>query len=191
MQILPFRCAPSCLSTRSGRSGGDQSSVRRVFGAVLTGLLLLYAAGPNPSLAQDAEDPAAQEIDEVIDVRFATFRYHPDTLRIPIGQTVKLVFHNEGDFEHEFTVGRNLTDDRRGYKNDLFEGVDIRKSKTARGGEDTRKRPGLSITVAPDSTQSLTFRLPAAKQGEWEMGCFLTDPALHYDAGMKGTVLVE
>lgn len=156
--------------------------------------VLLGLAGPAQAQEPRAETDTAQTVDRVIEVRMASFRYHPDTLRIPSEETVRLVFHNEGTFPHEFMAGRTVTDEQRGYRQDLFEGVQVEKST-----EDENRGPesGASSTqwtrieVTPDSTQSLTFRLPATKDGEWEMGCFLTDPALHYKAGMKGTIFVE
>lgn len=157
------------------------------------GAFLLAAMGligPGPVQAQNADEEAGQEVDEVIEVKIATFRYHPDTLQIPSGETVQLVFHNEGNFDHEFMAGREVTQDTSGYQTDLFEDVEVRKSKEG-NAEIEAKRQGTTLTIAPDSTQSLTFQLPSSKEGEWKMGCFLTNPALHYEAGMKGTVLVQ
>lgn len=153
---------------------------------VLTAWALVLTA---PSLAQNRDEPADQAVNRVIDVRIASFRYDPDTLRIPAGQNVRLVFRNEGNFDHEFMAGRSVTDGMAGYEIDLFEGVEVQKSK--REPEHEEKRTGTTLTIAPDSTQTLTFRLPPSRRGEWEMGCFLTNPALHYKAGMKGTIIVQ
>lgn len=154
-------------------------------GTLLVALALICVGRPAPSHAQDA----GASVDEVIDVKLASFRYHPDTLHIATGERVKLVFHNEGNFEHEFMAGRSANEERAGYETDLFEGVDV--TKRAAGSGEPPNRQGTTITVAPDSSGSLVFQLPASKRGEWEMGCFLTDPASHYKAGMKGVILVE
>lgn len=151
-------------------------------------VLLTLVGLTSPVHAQ--QQPAEPQIDQRIEVEIASFRYRPDTLRIPSGETVKLVFHNQGNFDHEFMAGRMVTDDSTGYQTDLFEGIEVQKSRSAPEGTE-RERPGTRLTIKPDSTQSLTFRLPPSKRGEWEMGCFLTNPALHYKAGMKGTVLVQ
>lgn len=157
-----------------------------------TGLLLILAGVLAPTRAQEPfdDETADAQIDQGIEVKLASFRYHPDTLRIPSEKTVKLVFHNEGNFAHEFVAGRGVTEEMIGYQNDLFEDVEVHKSKTDSDREE-RKRQGTSLVVEPDSTQSLTFQLPSSKQGQWEMGCFLTNPSPHYEAGMKGTVIVE
>lgn len=162
-------------------------------GGLVLGILLGWA-----DRAQAQEPPVgpdtAQTVDQVIEVRMASFRYHPDTLHIPSEETVRLVLHNEGNFAHEFMAGRTVTDEMQGYRQDLFEGVEVGKStgdERRSGQGDASRSRWTRLEVAPDSTQSLTFRLPASKGGEWEMGCFLTDPASHYKAGMKGIILVE
>lgn len=167
--------------------GAALSNFARWTGAVTVLLALTGVIGPAWGQERPADEAADRQIDRVIEVKMASFRYFPDTLRIPVGETVKLVFHNDGNFAHEFMVGRTLADDSIGYQTDLFEGVEVQKSKAT---PETRGS-GTALAVEPDSSQSLTFRLPPSKRGRWEMGCFLTNPALHYKAGMKGAVLVE
>lgn len=155
-------------------------------------VLVVVLGWADPIQAQDppVEPDTAQTVDRTIEVRIASFRYDPDTLRIPAETTVRLVFRNEGNFDHEFTAGRRVTENVTGYQTDLFEDLEVERSRAERE-QAASARPGTAIRIAPDSTESLTFRLPASKRGQWEMGCFLTDPASHYKAGMKGIILVK
>lgn len=190
LPLSTMQSHPAPLTRLSGRvlsAGPAWVVLARWIGAIALVLALTGLVGPAWAQAQDAAAEAKPQIDRVIEVKMASFRYFPDTLRIPTQETVELVFHNEGNFAHEFMVGRTLADDSIGYQTHLFEGVEVQKSKATTEQE----RAGVSLTVEPDSSQSLTFHLPPSKQGEWEMGCFLTNPALHYRAGMKGTVRVR
>ncbi|MBI2322268.1 MAG: cupredoxin domain-containing protein [Chloroflexi bacterium] len=152
------------------------------------------AAGPidQPSRSESgAPEPAAEAtVPSVIEIRLAEFRFAPEVIRVKAGQQVRLEFVNEGKIPHEFVAGRKA-ELREGtverYKTDLFAGlpvahtVDKGKVEKAAGGP-------MALEIKSGGRATLAFTLPADRAGTWEVGCFLPG---HYDAGMKGSLVIE
>lgn len=44
------------------------------------------------------------------------------------------------------------------------------------------------VDVEPGGSATLHFNVPASAKGTWQFGCF---EAGHYDAGMKGTLVID
>ena len=131
--------------------------------------------------------------DTVIRVTMKNFSFVPNQLEIPSGERVKLEFHNKGSVTHAFMAGNVLTEELEGYENGLFEGVKVTKSVNGQTTTKTYGSGSLMLGVKPGQSASLTFRMPDAKQGTYEFGCFKTagtGGTKHYKVGMKGQIRV-
>lgn len=201
----------SCQSApeQQGTSTGQQSSTPSA-GKIAA------STGPTPTAVQadshlspNLPDYARNSV--MINLLMREYAYLPKTLYLPAGKNVTLVLYNRGTVPHEFMAGRDVTGDRDGFKEDLFEGVEVlmeggmpedaehheeghSESKAhdqeSSGTEhhEGEDHNGTRILVAPGEAATMNFTLPLDRKGEWEMGCFQPD---HYESGMHGTVRVE
>ncbi|GMQ82990.1 MAG: hypothetical protein BMS9Abin05_2461 [Rhodothermia bacterium] len=148
--------------------------------------------------------------DVVINVELKEFGFTPDTLRIPAGQAVKLVLENVGLVPHEFMAGRDVASDESAFNEDLFAGVDVEGSmdmdmdmedmnhegvdEVPERGEEAAENGhgdddhGTMLLLEGKAAGSMRFTLPESKRGTWAIGCFLPG---HYQAGMKGILIIE
>ncbi|GMQ82994.1 MAG: hypothetical protein BMS9Abin05_2465 [Rhodothermia bacterium] len=185
----------------------------------------------NPPVSTVSEQVGGN-YDVVINVKMSDFAFTPDTLRIPAGQTVKLVLENVGVVAHEFMAGRDVASDESAFSEDLFARVDVemgvgkgmddmnhegmgmdmddmnhegmegmkeghRPGQEAEDHEHAEKAEvhehggddhGTMLLLEGKATGSMRFTLPESKRGTWAIGCFLPG---HYQAGMKGILIVE
>jgi uncharacterized cupredoxin-like copper-binding protein len=136
------------------------------------------------------------------------FAFKPDTLRIPSGKPVKIIMKNTGAVVHEFMAGKDgFAASGDGFKQDLFHNVTVHHSGGIVEMSDM-KMDGMNmsnmkmgemessfmIDVKPGKQASISFTLPESKKDAWKMGCFMAfgqTSKTHYDAGMKGVVIVE
>ena len=99
-------------------------------------------------------------------------RFTPDLVKVKKGEVIKFVHTNVGQIKHEFVLG---TPDI------LAEHYEVMK-----------KFPNMEhsepymLHVAPGKTGSLVWQF--SKAGEFAFGCLIPG---HFDAGMKGTVVVD
>jgi uncharacterized cupredoxin-like copper-binding protein len=145
---------------------------------------------------------------EVIHLTLKNFAFVPDTLRIPAGKPVKIIMKNTGSVTHEFMVGKGgFAASGDGFKQDIFHNVTVHHSggvvKMSGMNMDDMNMGNMKmgemdssfmIDVKPGKKASISFTLPESKKGTWNMGCFVTfgqTSKTHYDAGMKGIVIVE
>jgi uncharacterized cupredoxin-like copper-binding protein len=128
----------------------------------------------------------------LVEIEMDNFSFEPSTVEIPAGEIVKLKFINVGSDEHEFMAGHKITEDRDGYKKNLFHDVVVHKFKNGeliKEGEGDHKK---EIVLNPDETGSLVFKLPESRKGEWDMGCFINfGGGTHYQMGMHGKIIVK
>lgn len=138
-----------------------------------------------------------------ITITGAEFKFEPDTIRLKVGQEVRITFRNDGDKDHEMMMGKTVSmmaGKPGGFQTWLLVGVPVRFERDgkeimamdAMGGEMEMGTPddaGMMLTMQGASPITMIFTVPD-KVGEWEMGCFEDDGA-HYDDGMKGKVIVE
>jgi uncharacterized cupredoxin-like copper-binding protein len=133
------------------------------------------------------------------------FSFQPTTLHLQAGEEVALTIRNEGKADHEWSAGREaiLTEDEKGYRQDLFDLLKVRA--TGRGFEveaagtppgaseeqveaETIPRISREVDLAPGGEVTLHFRVPASARGKWEMGSFVPGD---YESGMNGYIVIE
>jgi uncharacterized cupredoxin-like copper-binding protein len=164
---------------------------------VLLASLVLAACTDQAEHAPD--DAAAADTSETtIRVQMNDFAFAPDTLRLPAGRPVRLVFENTGAVPHEFMAGRDITSEADGFQEGLFANVEVHMDREAMGahsevGGHEMNTPDPTghktmLLLGPGTTSTMTFTLPVSRRGTWIMACF--QPG-HIQAGMQGTILVE
>ncbi len=121
-----------------------------------------------------------------VDIQMSEFHFNPPEPRLKAGETVTLTVINRGAVDHEFMLGRDSSHGD-GYERDFLRGVrtEVRMSQ---GSTFTDGDHGKMMLIQPGGKGELTMKVPPDRKGEWEMGCFLPG---HYQAGMKGKVLIE
>lgn len=123
----------------------------------------------------------------------------PDTVRMAVGDTVRLVVVNETDGPLEFLMGRQPT--AGAFETPFFAGVEMLQMEgpivaaETPTGTGRPARPGGEMRhgqayfyVRPGEEGSATFVVPTDHAGGWQMACFLED---HARQGFRGVVLVE
>lgn len=108
-----------------------------------------------------------------IEVRMGDdMRFQPDRISVRQGETVRFTVRNEGRMLHEFVIGT--------------------RAENQAHAELMKKHPGMEhdepwmAHVAPGQTADLVWHFNRA--GEFEFACLI---AGHYDAGMRGTLVVS
>ena len=130
-----------------------------------------------------ASQPGKPAAGRVIELTMREFTFSPRTITVRPGETVTLKFTNVGALEHEFMAGRAPVPGR-GYSEDwLKRAVPALASHTHPGEEHL----GEGIRVSADWGHLVTLVVPEEK-GTYEFGCFITG---HYEAGMKGSIVVR
>jgi uncharacterized cupredoxin-like copper-binding protein len=129
-----------------------------------------------------------------IEILMDDYSFEPQKITIPAGEKVELKFTNSGDAVHEFMAGKKITENEEGYKEDLFEGVEIMKYKNGKLVKEGHHKTthGIMIKIEPGEEGSLIFTLPESKKGVWEMGCFIEfGTKTHHDLGMHGKIIIK
>ncbi len=149
---------------------------------LLIGLALLLSACAAPSTSGAT----------MIAVELGEFYFKPARLELPAGQTVTLQLINKGRVEHEFMVGREVKQHEHegkmeGFGQDFFAGIEVTYT-VEKGKVEREEEHGFEVELEPDGKATLTFTVPPDRKGEWEIGCFVPG---HYEAGMKGTLIVR
>lgn len=139
------------------------------------------APTPAPTPARTPA-PAVAAGPRVIEVEMGNYWFKPEKITLKAGEVVTLKFVNNSTEEHEFMAGQTVTMPH-GYKTDLFHDVKV----TNEGGTLSMGHESMEFEVHDGKTGSITFTVPDRK-GNWEMGCFVP---LHYEKGMKGTIVIE
>jgi uncharacterized cupredoxin-like copper-binding protein len=151
----------------------------RALAALSSALVILATAcgGATPS----AVDPS---LGRVIDVTMTEFTFSPATITLAPGEKVTFKLKNTGVVEHDFMAGRGATPGK-GYAVDwIAKAVDGATPPHTHAGEAPM---GEGVRVSADWILTLTVVVPQEK-GEYEFGCFVQG---HYEAGMKGKLIVQ
>ncbi len=171
-------------------SGARRSLLGLIGIALLT--LLAGACGGEaepPATAPAPEATAIPEGERSFLIVMGEMFFEPNVITVLEGQEVTFELVNEGQVDHEFLVGRGVRLEKgvpEGYEQDFFEGIDARFSGD--GAELEAEEHGTEVYAEPGGSGVLTFRVPDGAPGEWEIGCFVPG---HYEAGMRGQLLVE
>lgn len=128
--------------------------------AALCALALAASCGgaDEGSNGQSAPTTAAGPVDETIDISMTDIAFKPTTLTVKAGTTVRFVFKNNGDLDHNAAFGDEATQQA------------VESGKQARDG----------IAASPNQTKAYTRRFDGP--GSLIIGCHV---AGHYEAGMK------
>lgn len=168
----------------------------------IAALLLACGGGDaEPSEADAADATATDTAATVIDITMSDHAYEPSEITVPAGKEVTLSFTNEGKAEHYFVVGDAVDEDEEEFDENLFNGVDLEKSKQAEGHDDDHddeheeehedEHHENEFELPPGGSGSLTFTLPPSKAGTYTIACFEeTGGKTHYEMGMEGTLTV-
>lgn len=170
-------------------TAGGRRSMAALF--IATPLAMAFAGG------LESGGLAAQEEAARIEISMNEFGFSPDTVRIPAGRRVTLVFTNDGVLPHEFMAGRDPQDGH--FEHDLFEGLRVNMTTEemameggehghASGGGQGGDDHGTMLMTEASKTAMMSFTLPESSRGVWSMGCFLPG---HFEAGMRGILIVE
>ncbi|MBI4348337.1 MAG: cupredoxin domain-containing protein [Elusimicrobia bacterium] len=136
-----------------------------------------------------------------VTIKGTDYAFSPDTVRLKVGQEVRITFRNDGEKDHEMMIGKGvkMMDGKPdGYQTWFMQGMQMRFERDgkaidamgAMGGDmDEPSDIGMMLVDKGASPVTIVFTVPD-KVGEWEMGCF-EDNGTHYDQGMKGKVIVE
>lgn len=146
---------------------------------------------PEPTPTPAPVEPAVP----VVQVRMSEFKFEPAEVRLQAGQPARIEFINEGAIEHEVVIGRQLKLEAgkpAGYEEDFFEWgalpVETSGEGFRVGSPEEIEEEGWHVEIEPGGKVLVSFTVPADRTGEWEVGCLIPG---HYEAGMKGTLIVE
>jgi uncharacterized cupredoxin-like copper-binding protein len=144
------------------------------------GVALLLVAMAAVACTSEPGRPAAAR---VIEITMKEFTFSPRSITVRAGETVTLKFTNVGSLEHEFMAGRAPLPSR-GYTEDWLKRAVPGLANHTHPGEE---HLGEGIRVSADWGNRVTLVVPEEK-GTYEFGCFI---AGHYEAGMKGSIIVR
>ncbi|OGO33688.1 MAG: hypothetical protein A2Z16_04710 [Chloroflexi bacterium RBG_16_54_18] len=136
--------------------------------------------------------PQSEPVTIKIDMKEYTFE--PANIEIKVGQQVTFELVNSGVLQHEILFGRQVMKRNNrpaGYEVDMFQTAGVEPLvEQAEMTMQEEEHAGFMIVLPKSGTASMTFPVTEAMVGEWEIGCFEQD-GVHYDAGMKGTLVVK
>lgn len=99
-------------------------------------------------------------------------RFTPDVIKVKRGDVIKFKHTNNGKQMHEFVLGTPESLDGHAEMMKKFPGMEHEEPYMAH--------------VAPGKSSEIMWKF--SKAGEFSFGCLIPG---HYDAGMKGTVIVQ
>lgn len=171
----------------------------RNMGIVFMLLVLIALVSTGCSGSSSAAAEKAESIRFTIEM--TEYAFSPERIEVRVGQEVTLEMVNLGLISHELMIGQEvsrLNNRPSGYQKDLFEIAQVEPVLVggSTAGEHASDghgsdHSGSFMVVLPEKGDeaNLTFVVTEKMVGEWELGCFEQD-GVHYDAGMKGTLVV-
>jgi len=117
-------------------------------------------------------EPDMQVIKTVEITMTDEMRFTPSLIHVKKGDVIRFVHTNPGQLMHEFVLGTESSLDEHAEMMKKFPGME-------------HSEPYMSH-VAPGQTGEVVWKF--SKSGEFSFGCLIPG---HYDAGMKGMVVVE
>ena len=115
----------------------------------------------------------ADQVSRTIDVSMMdSMKFVPATLKIKQGETIRFIAKNDGQVLHEFVLGTTETNDQHAKLMIKFPGME-------------HDEPYMAHVGAGDQGEIIwTFN----RAGNFDFACLI---AGHYQAGMRGTIIVE
>ena len=115
----------------------------------------------------------AEQVSRTIDMSMMdSMKFHPSTLNIKQGETIRFTAKNDGQVLHEFVLGTTETNDKHAEMMVKFQGME-------------HDEPYMTHVGAGKEGEIIwTFN----REGNFDFACLI---AGHYQAGMKGTILVS
>ena len=158
-----------------------------------------WAAGGHGHGAQDSHDqPAnalmqsAMEVTRTIQVDMNdSMRFTPDVLQVAAGEAVKLVVHNSGKLPHEMVLGSEAALKAHAVEMQKLAGKSTGQASGHASGHADGHQHGagndfIELSVNPGETKEWVIRFDKAQT--LQMACLIPG---HFEAGMKGQLLVE
>lgn len=129
-------------------------------GIALALLLLATSCGGDATSGDSgaATTAPAGNVDQTVEIRMVDIAFKPDAVTVKAGTTVRFVFKNDGDLDHEAAFGDEATQ------------TAVESGKQKREG----------IAASPNQTKDYVRRFDTP--GSFLIGCHV---AGHYAAGMK------
>jgi uncharacterized cupredoxin-like copper-binding protein len=142
-----------------------------------TAIFLVVAIGALAACGDGGTDPAGGggSADRTIEIAMADIAFDPTELEVTAGETVRLVFTNEGEVAHDAFLGDAAAQD--------VHAADMADEHG--GGHDDDE--GDAITVEPGESSEITHTFSADDE-ELLIGCH--QPG-HYEAGMVTKIRVS
>ncbi len=113
------------------------------------------------------------KVSQTIEVSMSDeMRFTPDVIRVKKGDVIEFKHTNNGKLMHEFVLGTPGSLDEHAEMMKKFPGMEHDEPYMAH--------------VAPGKSATIMWKF--SKEGEFAFGCLIPG---HYDAGMKGKVIVE
>ncbi|MGH7884079.1 MAG: cupredoxin domain-containing protein [Thermodesulfobacteriota bacterium] len=161
----------------------------------------------------------SQNESNTVHVNMNEFNFEPQAFEFEAGKTTTINLINNGKLEHEFMIGSGLknkqdqhneqVDDNhaheheesadkmnennhtmqhsRSFDKDFFENINV-DSKIDKGEFINVTGHGNMLLLEPGGNATLSLKVPVDYKGEWDIACFLPG---HYEAGMKGKVIIR
>ena len=135
-------------------------------------------------------------------IEMSEYAYSPSEIQAKVGQEVTIELVNNGVLQHELMIGRDVKmhDNRpNGFEQDMFEIANVEPNVMGAmqgdmdmGSEEMHdEHTGFMVSVPVGTDKAMiTFTATKDMVGEWEIGCFEQE-GVHYDAGMKGKLVIS
>lgn len=134
---------------------------------------------PRPAAAgfSFGEPGKATEVDRTIRITMKTMSFEPASLTVRSGETIRFVVSNKSEIDHDFTIGDAET--QKAHRAEMAEAM--REAGRMAHGEDPN-----AMLVKAGQRRELIWKFTRA--GRFEFACNVPG---HYEAGMKGVIVVR
>jgi len=130
----------------------------RTAAAVLLAVLAAACAGEGSTGGPAPTTTPPGPVDETVEISMQDIRFRPDALTVRAGTTVRFVFKNDGDLEHNAHFG----------------------DEASQQAVESGRQPRDGVSAGPNQTKTYTRRFD--NPGSLVIGCHV---AGHYEAGMR------
>jgi uncharacterized cupredoxin-like copper-binding protein len=117
------------------------------------------------------------KVDRTVKIIMKDISFAPTALEVKVGETIRFVVTNQGELDHDFTLGDAQT--QTAHRKEMADMLE-------KGGELHGDNDANAITVKPGRTRDLIWKFTRA--GNLEFDCNIPG---HYEAGMTGVIAVR